>query len=79
MQRFVNNWSATLQAPLLAGDSELSVSAAMAAKVAACLQDPGDYLDLTISPEGSTPEIIRITGAGTLQLDLAAYSPALSA
>ena len=45
MQRFVNNWSTTLLAPLLAGDSELSVSAAMAAKVAACLQDPGDYLD----------------------------------
>lgn len=70
MQRFVNNWSTTLLAPLLAGDSELSVSAAMAAKVAACLQDPGDYLDLTISPEGAAPEIIRVTGAGTGVLEI---------
>lgn len=70
MQRFVNNWSTTLLAPLLAGDSELSVSAAMAAKVAARLQDAGDYLDLTISPEGSTPEIIRVTGAGTGVLEI---------
>lgn len=64
MQRFLNNWSTTLQAPLLAGDPDLSVPPALAARVNARLQGPDDFCDLTIHPEGAGPEIVRITGTG---------------
>lgn len=58
MQRFVNNWSATLDAPLLAAETEMQVPAALAAKL---LLDEGDYYDLTLDPLGEAPEIVRIT------------------
>lgn len=58
MQRFVNNWSATLDAPLLAAETEMQVPAALAAKL---LLDEGDYYDLTLDPHGEAPEIVRIT------------------
>ena len=43
MQRFVNNWTATLQAPLLALDIEMQLPPALAAKL---LLEPGDFVML---------------------------------
>lgn len=58
MQRFVNNWTATLQAPLLALDVEMQLPPALAAKL---LLEPGDFYDLTIAPTGAEQEIVRVT------------------
>lgn len=65
MQRLINNWSTTLQAPLLAADLEVSVPPALAARVQARLQGEGDFCDITVDPEGASPEIVRVTGTGT--------------
>lgn len=59
MQRFVNNWSATLQAPLFSADLEMQLPSALAGLL---LLGSGDYYDLTVDPQGAAPEIIRATG-----------------
>lgn len=60
MQRFVNNWSATLQAPLLASDLELVVEPDKGTRL---ILGAGDYVDLTCDPTGAAPEIVRVVGA----------------
>lgn len=68
MQRLVNNWSTTLQAPLLASDPELLIPPAMAARIEERLQSEDDFCDITIHPEGESPEIVRITATGPSRL-----------
>ncbi|WP_236235071.1 hypothetical protein [Pseudomonas tohonis] len=67
MQRFVNGWSTTLQAQLLASDTAMQVPSALAAKL---LLDSGDFCDLVIDPTGAAPEIVRVTAiaGGSLTL-----------
>lgn len=57
MQRFVNNWSATLQAPLLAADGEMAVEPSKGALLSI---PAGDFMDLTLEPQGSAPEVVRV-------------------
>lgn len=59
MQKFVNNWSASLQAPLLAADLSMQLPPALAALL---LMEGGDYYDLTIGPLSPAPEIVRVVG-----------------
>ena len=57
MQKFINNWSATLQAPLLAADGEMAVEPSKGALLSI---PAGDFMDLTLEPQGSAPEVVRV-------------------
>lgn len=65
MQRFINNWSATLTAPATSGDLTLSVAPAEAAKLVGL--GSGDHYLLTLAEvvEGQETawEIVKVTGA----------------
>jgi hypothetical protein len=65
MQLFINNWAATLTAPALAGDLQLSVDPAQASRLTGL--GGGDHYLLTLAEPGeaggeSAWEIVRVTG-----------------
>ncbi len=59
MQKFANNWATVLSASLASTDTTLIVPTVQADKLTF---GAGEYYDLTIDPNGSAPEILRITG-----------------
>lgn len=59
MQKFANNWQTVLSASLASTDTTLTVPTVQADKLTF---GAGEYYDLTIDPNGSAPEILRITG-----------------
>jgi hypothetical protein len=67
MQRFLNNWSATLLAPVAAAAGSISIDPAQAAKLVG-LEDGDHYLVTLVNTAGTVWEIIKVTAAssGTL-------------
>lgn len=70
MQRYLNNWSATLLAPALAADVSISIDPDQAAKLVGL--DSGDHYLLTLTNTAGTAwEIIKVTASsgGTLTVE----------